>query len=205
LALLNAREKASTQQLKRHHFRVAARLNRYENTAVQATSGIELDLAQDGAREISPKSTTWRCSWKTSRVADRPDALDLVVSFRLATGAVSNCAAVVELEFENWSTANYVCLPSAVYNGNRFHVQPTRYPPMIDRANRRPDLPIIINDFPRLNIGAGESVLQQPGVSFRCRRVGKTLLHPRRSGRCNHRWPRRCFASPRLRIVLRSD
>jgi hypothetical protein len=161
LALLSAREKASTQPLKGHLFRIAARLNRYENATVQATSGIELDIAKDSTRKIGLECTTWHCFWKTSRVADRPDALDLVVSFKLATGAVSNCAAVVELEFDNWSTANYVCLPSAVYNGNRFHVQPTRYPPMIDKANRRPDLPITINDFPRLNIGAGESRLEE--------------------------------------------
>ena len=79
LALLSGYESASAQNIKRKQFRVAARLNRYENAALQTTSGIELDFVKDGSREIRLESAAWRCSWKASRVADRPDALEHLV------------------------------------------------------------------------------------------------------------------------------
>lgn len=161
LALLGTSRKGTTQQLKRHQVQVRARINRYDGTAVSATSATGLGLERGGAHTMELESARWQCSWKVSKVAGREDALDLVVRFKLFSGSITNAVAAVELEFENWSTKNYVCLPSAVYNGNRFHVQRTKYPPMIKKENRRPDLPITVNDIPRLNIDSGESRLEE--------------------------------------------
>ncbi len=159
LALLSAHQKGRTQPLKLPGIHAGARVSRYENATVQATSGIDLDLARNQSHEIRLESTKWHCSWKLSSVANRPDALDLSVSFQLTSGTISNCAAAVEFEFDNWSTANYVCLPAAAYNGNRFRVTAEKYPPFFEKSDWRTDLPIAINDFPHLSLQPGYSAL----------------------------------------------
>ena len=116
---------------------------------------------------------TWQCDYVMSPVKSRTDAVDLRLHFRLVAGSAPQTGVSLDLEFSDWSARNYVLLPGAVYNGNRFRVQRTPYPPMIKPADRRPDLPITINDLPRLNLSAGASRLEEftgdlatPAVGF---------------------------------------
>ena len=99
--------------------------------------------------------------------------MDLRLHFRLLEGSARETGVSLDLEFDQWSARNYVLLPGAVYNGNRFRSRRIPYPPMLDAADRRPDLPITINDIPRLNDSAGESRLEEftgdlstPAVGF---------------------------------------
>jgi hypothetical protein len=100
LALLSAHEKGRTQSLKVPGIRAGAGVSGYENATVQATSGIDLDLARSQRHQIGLESTIWQCSWKASPAPYRPDALDLSVSFQLTSGTIWNCATAVEFEFD---------------------------------------------------------------------------------------------------------
>lgn len=123
-------------------------------------------------------------------VTDRPDAVNILVRFRLEKGFARETGVSLDLEFDQWSADNYVLLPDAVYNGNRFHSVQLAYPPMLPAADRRPDLPITINDILRLNRSAGESRLEEftgdlatPGVGFYspAKRIGFWLLTDQRT------------------------
>jgi hypothetical protein len=95
-------------------------------------------------------------------VAGRPGAVDVAVRFRLVEGALQNVTAAVELEIEEWSQANYVCMPGAVYNGNRYESRRMKYPPLLNGPDDiGPNVPTIISDIPRLNVHAGPSRIQQ--------------------------------------------
>ena len=162
LALLTTRPVTGATSAAPPPIRFAARVNRYENTIVRATGAAEFDPAQPGRREIVLDSARWSCTWNPSPVAGRNDAVQIMVRFRLLSGALTNAAAAVEMEITNWSTANYVCMPGAVYNGNRYESRRLPYPPLLhDAADIGPNVPPIISDIPRLNIHAGESRIQQ--------------------------------------------
>jgi hypothetical protein len=92
LALLSADEKGRAQSLKVPGIRAGARVNGYENATVEATSGIDLDLARSQRHPIGLESTSWQCWWKASPAPYRPDALDVSVWFQLTSGTIGNCA-----------------------------------------------------------------------------------------------------------------
>ncbi|MGA2984431.1 MAG: hypothetical protein ABSG32_11485 [Terriglobia bacterium] len=162
LALLSARAAVGAQALELHGIGLRARLYRYQNTLVKATSEWEFDPSDAGTREMSLDSSRWSFAWKASGVPERPDALDMTARFRLVSGTLANAAAALEVEFADWSTANYVCMPGAVYNGNRYESRRLPYPPLLhDPQDIGPNVPPIISDIPRLNIHAGASRIQQ--------------------------------------------
>ena len=62
--------------------------------------------------------------------------------------------------FSPWSPEEYVMIPAAVYDGNRFDVLHTDYPPIFDSPLYfRPDCPPVITDIPHLEKYKKTSVL----------------------------------------------
>ncbi|NJD03754.1 MAG: hypothetical protein FIA99_14420 [Ruminiclostridium sp.] len=116
----------------------------------------------------------------------RENALDFSVRFRLVEGFAEQTCTGVRLNFNNWSRDNYVLMPAAAYNGNRFESQKVGYPPMLyNEYDQRVDIPTIISDVPRLNINDGPSRIHQmtrdlstPGIGFHapCASMGFWLL-----------------------------
>ena len=131
--------------------------------------------------EIDINGTQWQTEYKTE-IIDK-SVIDLKVTFKLLKGTCLQSNLGVSLRFKNWSTDNYVLMPAAVYNGNRFQVKKIEYPPILTEVQ---DLgthkPTIITDIPRLNIEKGPSRIQQitrdlatPAVGFRSNETGKGL------------------------------
>jgi hypothetical protein len=77
-------------------------------------------------------------------------------------GTAENISLGAVLSFAGWSVDNYVLMPAAAYNGNRFAARvPFQYPPLLrEPADIGPDVPTIITDVPRLTLGPGPSKLQ---------------------------------------------
>ncbi len=74
------------------------------------------------------------------------------------SGYFENACVNLEFEFNEWKPENYVFIPAAVYNGNRFDSRTIPYSPkLIDEKDIGPDNPIIIADIPRLNKNKGFS------------------------------------------------
>lgn len=70
--------------------------------------------------------------------------------------------AGIGILFENndWSPDNYVFIPSALYNGNRFFAVEREYPPMFtDEEKQRAKTEPVITDVPRLSV-TGASLMQ---------------------------------------------
>ncbi|WNR42757.1 hypothetical protein [Paenibacillus roseipurpureus] len=120
----------------------------------------------------------WEIISKRSPVPERKDAVDLEVSFRLCEGFSENTNVAIRLTFNKWSTDNYVLMPSAAYNGNRFEVRKIGYPPQLsEEKDFGVDVPTLITDVPRLNIGEGRSRIQLLTGDLATPAVGFADLH----------------------------
>ena len=110
------------------------------------------------------KTTTdeWSITTEKKVVSVDGNTLEYTVTFKLTKGYEKSTDVLVELDFENWSKDNYVLLPAAAYNGNRFESRRIPYSPKLnDARDIGKDKPIIISDVPRLNIGDGLSQIQE--------------------------------------------
>lgn len=102
--------------------------------------------------------------WKVQRQVE-PAALrghyHHTVRWRCGDGIPNNAALSVDALVNNWSAENYVIMPSAVYNGNRYPAVKMKYMPFF---NDPPQLglnnPILLSDQPRLNYLDGPSRIQ---------------------------------------------
>jgi hypothetical protein len=104
----------------------------------------------------------WQVSLSKSVVAGRPEASDLRFSFTLLKGNSPQTKLLATLQFDDWSAENYVCMPAAAYNGNRFESRRIAYSPkLLDPKDIGKDKPTIISDVPRLNIKNGPSYIYE--------------------------------------------
>jgi len=126
----------------------------------------------DGANKIQEKQKiafinksdgslkTQDAEWKTSVTALQQGAdggVRLNIKFTLVSGAVNNASTAINFTFSDWSTKNYVMIPAAVYNGNRFPVLKGGYmPPYTSDMFCNKDVPLTISDNPRLALHEGE-------------------------------------------------
>ena len=79
-------------------------------------------------------------------------------TFSMTSGKMNNANVSINMKVQDWSTENYVLMPGAVYNGNRFRVVNKNYPPMLHEEDGiGVNMPITITDVPHLNINNGPS------------------------------------------------
>lgn len=101
--------------------------------------------------------------------------MSLKIVFKLLKGTCLQSNVGVGFRFRGWSRENYVLLPAAAYNGNKFQSRKIEYPPILTDPNDFGILkPAIITDVPRLNIDKGSSRIQlltrdlaTPAIGFR--------------------------------------
>jgi hypothetical protein len=108
------------------------------------------------------EDTVWGCNVSVKNNPKTPGEFDLIASFTLDKGNVTEANLGLSLTFSSWSIHHYVLMPAALYNGNRFESRRMKYPPILkDPQDIGPDIPTIISDVPRLNIHPGPSRVQQ--------------------------------------------
>ncbi|MEI6971361.1 MAG: hypothetical protein WCL44_07550 [bacterium] len=145
------------------------------------------DFADSGTKHRSADfaGATWDIAAAFKSVADRPDALDVQITFRVASGAAREVAVAVEWPVESWSREVFVMLPAAAYNGNRYPSRPYTYPPMVhETADIGLDAPDLVTDVPRLSSedGAPSRIqlltgdLTTPALCFHNPRAGEAAI-----------------------------
>ena len=148
-------------------------------------SGTKLDSLKSFSGDIlKTKTSEWSCRVTTNH-ATGLDALDLTARFRLEKGEASSAAVSVAFDFNDWDTGNYVLLPAAVYNGNRYRAIGNGYnPPYPKDMYYNPDLPLTISNNPRLALSKGgpsrieaqTGYLATPSVCFYSPGLGKGFV-----------------------------
>ncbi|MGA2501147.1 MAG: hypothetical protein ABSH20_25700 [Tepidisphaeraceae bacterium] len=129
----------------------------------------------DAPSEQAFLGSTWLVAAKVNLVAGQSDAADFAITFRCAAGKLPCGSVSVDLDFSAWSEKNYVLLPSAAYNGNRYLARRIPYSPKLYYVQDiGPDKPMIITDVPKLSVCDGPSRIQErsgsmatPAIGFR--------------------------------------
>lgn len=106
---------------------------------------------------VSINNAIWECNREKE---DSPSKNETTLTFQLAKGNAEKVGVAVNFLFDHWSEDNYVIMPSAAYNGNRFDVLNYSYPPLFKAKDYNKELPITITDVPRLNKYRGESKME---------------------------------------------
>lgn len=75
-----------------------------------------------------------------------------------------------EFVFTNWTTDNYVLMPAAAYNGNRFRSVDGYRPEVV--TDPSPNMPVTISNVHRLNVGPGPSRIALKGGDYSTPAVG---------------------------------
>jgi hypothetical protein len=123
--------------------------------------------------EITSPGSRWSISLTTVAVPDSPNERDLRLVFRCVEGSLESASLMLEMEFSEWSPVNHVLMPSVAYNGNRFLSRRIPYSPKLHFAQDiGPDVPVIISDVPRLNIGIGPSRIHDRSGSMATPAIG---------------------------------
>ena len=99
---------------------------------------------------LEKADAVWKCS---KEVSDN----NYSFSFQLEEGSATAAGVAVSFTFDRWNTRNYIIMPAAAYNGNRFDVVKYSYPPLFTKEKYKVDMPVTITDVPRLNKYDGES------------------------------------------------
>lgn len=87
---------------------------------------------------------------------------DYSLTFECVDGSLNSSNISIDIALNNWSSSNYVLMPGAVYNGNRYPSRRISYSPkLLDPRDIGPDKGIILSDIPKLNEGNGPSFIQQ--------------------------------------------
>jgi hypothetical protein len=154
---------------------VIGRLNQYAPERCNLLVNQAGVVLTEGAGEIELSGSKWRILLHRSAVSGDKDAFDFEIVFTCQAGELFGGSVSVELEFEAWSTENYVLMPAAVYDGNRFMSRRIPYSPKLCFVDDiGPDKPVIVTDIPKLNDRDGPSRIQErsgsmafPSIGFR--------------------------------------
>jgi len=134
------------------------------------TYEFDIDLSNK-KQSLQTKNAIWEVDSKFSETS--AGTFDAIIQFILLKGTENNASVAVSFEIDNWSKSNYVLLPAAAYNGNRFESRKIPYSPKLnDYRDIGPLKPIIISDVPRLNLHEGPSQIQERSGSMTTPMIG---------------------------------
>jgi hypothetical protein len=107
------------------------------------------------SRAASPENG-FRLRVDYRRVPEKPGAIDVTVSCKANAGLTATAVAA-SFTFSGWAPANYVLVPAAVYNGNRYRAIGNGYNPEYPKdMYYNPSVPMTISNNPRLATEKGK-------------------------------------------------
>ena len=141
---------------------ISARINQY-NTEQYNLLINQNKFTLDGVKKQQGfLQSKWVVSTVSNWVIGNPDAVEYSVTFKCTSGHVKAASVSVDIDFDKWSEKNYVLLPSAAYNGNRYEWRRLRYSPKLyEVQDIGVDKPIILTDVPKLNSNGAVSRIQE--------------------------------------------
>lgn len=98
---------------------LSVRINQYDKERYnQMLAKYSAELTND-VSEISCQGSQWIVNKQVTPL-EKSGKYKIVITFKCLTGEVQNASVSVDMKFTNWSRDNYVLMPAAVYNGNRY-------------------------------------------------------------------------------------
>ena len=160
--------------LKGYEAELHLRLNHYDRERYNYLLDRKRVSLNEDLNEIDFKDSKWSIKSSITETGQRGQ-FNIEIQFECTEGGVNDASVSVDLSFRNWSDSNYVLMPAAVYNGNRYPAIRMSYMPFFnDPKQIGLDNPIILSDQPRLNWRNNYSRIQErsgsmsfPSVAFK--------------------------------------
>jgi hypothetical protein len=160
-------------QTNQNRFEIKGCINQYDSERYNLlTNQLKFDLTNSKLQKTFLQSN-WEIQTISKIVPGKTNATDYTVTFICKKGILKQSSVSIDIVYSKWSEKNYVLLPAAAYNGNRFAWRRLRYSPKLhDIKDIGPDKPIIINDVPKLSENGGVSRIQERSGSMSTPSVG---------------------------------
>ncbi|UVI28791.1 hypothetical protein [Paenibacillus spongiae] len=135
-----------------------------------------------GEQQLVLGESLWDIRYSSQPVEGNEEAMDCQVTFKVIKGSLNEASVSVGLRLDRWSQEDYLLMPAAAYNGNRFRVSSQAYPPMLTLEDEiGVDIPTTITDVPRLNRNEGPSKIELRTGDLATPAVG-CFLHQQQKG-----------------------
>jgi len=171
--LLSGRVSATSldEILNANNATLSVRVNQYDKeryNQLQAKSTVQLTA---NPAELGFQGSSWQVSKQVTPL-EKAGKYKMAITFKCLSGAVQNASVSVDLNFSNWSRDNYVLLPAAAYNGNRYEAIRMDYMPFYSEAQLGVNNPLYLSDQPRLKMNNGYSRIQEPSGALSLPAIG---------------------------------
>ncbi|MFY7900801.1 MAG: hypothetical protein ACOVNY_11500, partial [Chitinophagaceae bacterium] len=147
---------------------IAGRINHFHYDRYnQLTNQSKFTLHPNTTQYKQFLTSKWKISTSKKTIIDNEEAIEYQVQFTCIDGGINSANISIDIDIDNWNGKNYVLMPAAVYNGNRYSWRRLRYSPKLhDIKDIGIEKPIIINDVPKLNDSSGISRIQERSGSM---------------------------------------
>lgn len=109
------------------------------------------------AGSLKIENSLWECKLTEGRVS-ADGGVGMKAAFGIKAGTLASSGVAVVFNFNKWSRNNYVFIPAAVYDGNRFHVVNNGYLAPYPRSYYyNKDEPLLFSNSPRLSYEGGKA------------------------------------------------
>lgn len=153
--------KAVTDWLKTNKSSLSVSINQYDTEQYNLLINKNKFAVTASNQVQNAQNSQWQINTKATISKDKKDAIDIEVKMKCISGKLNSASVSVSVEVDNWSEKNYVLMPSAVYNGNRYDWRRLRYSPKLyEVQDIGIDKPIILTDIPKLNSNGEVSRIQ---------------------------------------------
>jgi hypothetical protein len=123
--------------------------------------------------QIQIDESLWNVNTNVVPDNEITDCFNISTEFTCKQGGVKDATVSIDFIFGNWKRENYMLLPAAAYNGNRYESRPQPYMPFFynfEDLGKEPR--IILSDVPRLNADDGLSRIQERSGSMSTPSIG---------------------------------
>jgi hypothetical protein len=166
LSVHNAYGQNLSVDMANNHGIISARINQYDASRFNYLIGRKSVEIVASTESLEFEGTKWQIT-KEIKPLEKDGKYEVTVYFNCLSGEVTNASVSVDFNFNDWSKENYVLMPAAVYNGNRYPAVVMDYMPFFnDPSQLGLKNPILLSDQPRLNYHDGFSRIQERSGSM---------------------------------------
>jgi len=123
---------------------------------------------------VEYNSSKWQTEIRKLSSDSEHEYHDYQVTLKCLEGKLDQSSVSLVFLQNQWNPSNFVLMPGALYNGNKYDYRRIRYSPkLMDPRDIGKDVPILLSDVPRLNNAEGPSRVQlrsgattSPSISF---------------------------------------
>lgn len=150
-----------TDWLKANNSSFSVSINQYDTEQYNLLINKNKFVVKTSKQVQNVQNSQWQINTTATISQDKKDAIDIEVKMKCISGKLNSASVSVEVDLANWSEKNYVLMPSAAYNGNRYDWRRLRYSPKLyEVQDIGKDKPIILTDIPKLNSNGEVSRIQ---------------------------------------------